>query len=474
MRTVFVSGNFNVLHPGHLRLLRFAKELGDRLIVAIASDALAGSAVMVPESLRLEGLQSNLWVDDAFIYNEDISDVLLRIRPDIVVKGQEFEGKHNREKFALDSYGGKLIFSSGDSFFSSQYLIDKELNIANKSIRELGEFSQRHRITTKNLKNIIKNFKSKKVLVVGDLIVDEYISCEALGMSQEDPTLVVKPIEAIKFLGGSGIVAAHARGLGADVMYISIAGDDQAGAYASKKLEDFGVSSQIIIDETRPTTLKQRYRASNKTLLRVSSLQQNPVSLTIQETLFNAISKSLDEVNLVVFSDFNYGCLPQSLVERVIKACSAKGIPMIADSQASSQMGDIGRFKEMMLITPTEREARLSARNDVDGLVVLAQKLLDSSGAQHIFVKLNQEGVLLCTRTSLEVESWHTDKIEALNLFPKDTAGAGDSMLISAGLALISGATIWEAGAIGSVAAAIQVGRIGNLPLSYSELEKQL
>jgi cytidyltransferase-like protein len=87
--TVFVSGIFNVLHPGHLRLLRFAKESGSRVLVAVLSDRLAGNAVHVPEMLRLEGVKSNSWVDDAFVVDEPVIQVIGCLQPDIVVKGME-------------------------------------------------------------------------------------------------------------------------------------------------------------------------------------------------------------------------------------------------------------------------------------------------------------------------------------------------------------------------------------------------
>ena len=89
--SVFVSGNFNILHPGHLRLLKFAKELGDKLIVGVFSDALAGDGAHVSEKLRLESVQSISQVDEAFIIDKSIADILLRVKPDIILKGKEHE-----------------------------------------------------------------------------------------------------------------------------------------------------------------------------------------------------------------------------------------------------------------------------------------------------------------------------------------------------------------------------------------------
>ena len=123
-KTIFVSGNFNILHPGHLRLLRFASELGDKLIVAVNSDQRGGDGVLVPEALRLEGLKANIWVDEVFIMDNPVTETIYQIKPDIVVKGKEHEDLINPELDAVESYGGKLIFSSGEVIFSSLDLIN--------------------------------------------------------------------------------------------------------------------------------------------------------------------------------------------------------------------------------------------------------------------------------------------------------------------------------------------------------------
>jgi len=115
--TVFVSGNFNILHPGHLRLLRFARDCGEKLVVGVHSDRIAGNDAHVPERLRLEGVQSNSWVDEAFLMDEPVTDVISRLRPDIVVKGKEHESRLNPELQALAQFGGRLLFSSGETVF---------------------------------------------------------------------------------------------------------------------------------------------------------------------------------------------------------------------------------------------------------------------------------------------------------------------------------------------------------------------
>ena len=470
--TVLVSGNFNILHPGHLRLLRFAKECGNRLIVAVESDRIAGINAHVHENLRLENIKSNSLIDEAFISNEPIVETIKRLRPDIVVKGKEHELKINPELAALELYGGRLIFTSGETIFSSIDLIRKEFQSPDsRTINLPKNYLERHHIDNQRLIKLLKSFKKLKICVVGDLIIDEYITCQPLGMSREDTTIAVTPLDSQRFLGGAGIVAAHAASLNASVEFLSVTGQDTIRDFALDKLSAAGIHAQLLVDDSRPTTLKQRYRSQGKNLLRVSHLHQGAISLNLQKKICTLIEKSINNADLLVFSDFNYGCLPQTLVDQIITIAKSRGMLMVADSQSSSQIGNIARFKGMNLLTPTEHEARISTRNNEDGLVVLAEKLRQEASASHILLKLGEEGLLIYTKNERD---WTTDRINALNSIAKDVAGAGDSLLITSAMTLASGGDIWEAACLGSIAAAIQVGRVGNTPIRLEEFLKEL
>jgi cytidyltransferase-like protein len=205
---VFVSGCFNVLHPGHLRVLRFARSCGDRLIVAVESDRLAGNAAHIQEELRLEGVRSCSLVDEAFIFDEEVSALISRLQPKVVVKGREHEQRFNPEAEAVSAYGGQLLFSSGEFQFSSADLLQQEFFAPQSTaVFTPSYFMARHGISVTRLSSLLASFGKLKVLTVGDLIIDDYINCEPLGMSQEDPTLVVSPIDKRRFIGGAGIVA---------------------------------------------------------------------------------------------------------------------------------------------------------------------------------------------------------------------------------------------------------------------------
>jgi bifunctional ADP-heptose synthase (sugar kinase/adenylyltransferase) len=174
------------------------------------------------------------------------------------------------------------------------------------------------------------------------------------------------------------------------------------------------------------------------------------------------IELRLPATDLVIFSDFNYGCLPQALVEDILQQCKNLGIAVAADSQASSQSGDVSRFKGAQFISATEREARLAMNDFKSGLQNVANNLSAKTDAKMLFVKLGAEGMLA-------IESGQppaTHSFSAMNSNPLDVAGAGDAMLAMAAMAMAVGATVWECAYLGSIASAIQVSRVGNVPLT--------
>lgn len=473
-RTIsFVSGNFNVVHPGHLRLLNFAAECAEFLVVGV-HDGTAPDTFVEAE-LRLQGVQAIGVVDHAFTLPlGSVVDLIRALEPEVVVKGKEHESGDNPEKEAIEAYGGRLIFSSGEVVFSSLDVLQREFRERNvSSIRKPMAFLARHRIEPPRLRSLVEAFAGLKVIVIGDLIVDEYVTCDPLGMSREDPTIVVTPIHTDRFVGGAGIVAAHARGLGANVRFFSLASDDAAMEFARERLKEHGVESHFVIDNSRPTTLKQRFRAGGKTLLRVSHLRQHDIGEEQQEIFRDAMMAELAGADLVIFSDFNYGCLPQRLVDEISAECERRSIRMAADSQASSQISNVSRFRNMRLITPTEYEARLAMRDSSSGLVILAESLRRQAAAQNVIITLGAEGALIQADRNGR-HNMATDQLPAFNTSPKDISGAGDSLLTCAAMALALDATIWEAAYLGSMAAACQVARIGNIPLTSAELQAEL
>lgn len=468
-KSAFISGNFNILHPGHLRQMKFAKDNAEVLVIGINGNHVDG--VLLDTSHRLEAVLSTVYVDYAFIINDKIEKTLMSLRPAIVVKGREFEGKHNIEQNIVNNYGGKLLFSSGEARFSSLDLLRHENDdLVSNTISHDYDYISRNKLYKYDLIETVKNINNLKVAVIGDIIVDEYITCEAIGMSREDPTLVVSPLEERLYIGGAGIVAAHASGLGADVSFFSVLGNSEVNDFINEKMNLYNVSTFFLTDDRRPTTLKQRYRSSNKTLLRVNHFKENSIDNDLEKKLIKSILEKIDEgIDLLIFSDFNYGVLTESVVNTVSKYAKKKDVMVVADSQTSSQLGDISRFTNFDLITPTEHEARVALGDKDSGLIVLVEKLHKKTNNKNIFITMAEEGLLIHSKEK-DSNNYRTEKLKALNELPKDVAGAGDSMLVASSLSLVFSNDIFISGYIGAIAAACQVGKVGNIPLHSSEL----
>ena len=464
--TVFISGKFKIIHSGHIRLFVYAKSLGNNLVVALDCEGLDPSEV----AWRSQFLTNQEFVDSVVVFEGDVSREITRLKPEIVLKGSEFENQFNIETSAVAGYGGQLVFSSGSTHFSETDLLNrKDGNSQSWSPSLPEDFMMRNKIVKKELANQIGKFKELSVCVIGDLIVDEYINCHPLGMSREEPTVVVTPIDSMKFLGGAGIVAAHTVGLGAKTTLITIIGDDEVASWSREKVRDYGINLTSIVDKNRPTTLKQRYRSGNHTLLKVSHLSQEEVSQEIQINLENSFKDIAPGIDILILSDFSYGTFSGDSAKNLIEIAREHGIFVAADSQTSSQVGNLAQFFGADLITPTEVEARAELKDHSSGLAVIVEKLRNHLGAKNILLKLGSDGVLIHgTDESNTLKP--TDALPSLNQNPIDTSGAGDSMLAASSLALRTLADLPKAGLIGTLSAAIQISRIGNVPISQSEL----
>src|SRR5882762_1281004 len=150
----FVSGNFNVVHPGHLRLLKFAAEQADALVVGVNSDKASG--VTVPQDMRLENVRSISMVEYAVGLEVPADAFIAELKPDVVVKGKEFETRINPEQAAVDSYGGRLVFSSGELRFASLSLREREYSGADlTAMRKPVDFPERHGFDISGLKSTL-------------------------------------------------------------------------------------------------------------------------------------------------------------------------------------------------------------------------------------------------------------------------------------------------------------------------------
>ena len=400
--TSLCYGHFNLTHPGHIRYLQHAKTLADKLVVAIISDKELdkdSSGHHFSEEERAESVINLRIVDYVVILNEFTLDELVDVlKPKVLVLGKEFKKKQSKQiSLAIRTANkeGSVKFHAGEVHYSNSNLLHKNVSdIESSNRRKLNSICKDYNVDVNNLEDRLNNFSNSKLVVIGDTIVDNYVACDALGMSAEAPVLVVKELESREFIGGAAIVASHVAALGAKCHYISVAGEDDQFNVVSKSLIDQGISTDLIVDTSRPTTYKTRYIVENQKLFRVSRIKDHKISEEIEKEIISKITTLAPNIDGILVSDFVYGVITQNILDIISNLSKQFDIKLYGDLQCSSQVGKVSKFDGFDLITPTEKEARIAMDDDENGIEWVATTLLKNTNSKNMLMKLGSDGFI--------------------------------------------------------------------------------
>ena len=475
-------GHYNIIHPGHLRFIHHAKSLGNKLIVAVYGDHYFSELEfkkMYPQQIRADALSALEMVDYVLILDDvTLQETLDSIKPDIFVMGKDYEQEKTEEeeeasKFAKSS-GIRVVYHSGDiNYASSELLHSSYQELEKVRIKQFVNSCKRQQVKISNLLHYLEQFKKRRILVIGDTIVDQYVACEPLGMSAEAPVLVVRELETKEYVGGAGIVASHVRALGAKCSYLSIVGKDQTAEIVRTAMKEQKINAHLIEDPSRPTTFKIRYMVENQKLFRVSRLQDHSLSQELESRVISRLEELIPQIDGVLVSDFVYGVVSNNLLERLLELARKYNVKLFGDLQCSSQVGSVLRLKGFDLICPTEREARIALGDNESGLEWIAQTLHNKSESKELLIKMGGKGLIAYGAENGSSISGG-QHFPAIVTNPLDVVGAGDSLFASTSVSLCCGANIMEASAIGTCMASLAVQKFGNISINKNMLQHQL
>jgi rfaE bifunctional protein kinase chain/domain len=406
------------------------------------------------------------------IYEADgLVNLLGVARPDLIVRGHEFRRQDDQDNTLIRNSKIELKFASEELGLSEAELrdpYDSNLTIR-KSFRD---YYYKQGYSKEELKNDLNLLKGLKVNVIGDLIVDEYIECKTLGMSQEEPIVVSSPVAKARYLGGAGIVALHCSALGASTRLISRVGDGEVDRWAIEQLEKGNIAARLVETTSYNVPLKQRFKNGLHTLFRINHLPKNSYDDEYKEKIVKEVAENQD-TQLWIFSDFSYGTFVEDIAEELVSIIrrDSRGTFIAADSQSSSQVGSLSKFAGSDLIAATEYEARLELNDRTTGLSVLSSMLLSQLKAKFALLKLGSDGCIL-SGTKPDGSIFPTELIPSANTRAFDTTGAGDSLLAVSATLMATGVNFHKATLLGSLGASIQVSKRGNTPISVDELIK--
>ena len=480
-KVVLCHGHFNVIHPGHIRYLDYARQQGTKLVVSIQGGTSFLGAERkhhFSETERAAGVASLQAVDQVVLLGESTLDDLIGVlNPSVLVLGKEFESERYFEvsnAIKLQNKLGKsVLFHAGETHYASSDLLRENLpDLYEQNINLFNQACNQQKLKLDELLECIDKFKNASLLVIGDTIVDQYVACDALGMSAEAPVVVVRELDSREYAGGAAVVAMHAKLLGAECRYLSVVGQDKNASIVEQQLERLKVEHVLVEDNSRPTTFKIRYLVNNQKMFRVSRMKEHSLPRQVEDQIIKELKNMASQVQGILISDFVYGVITPGILKTITELSAKHKLLVFGDLQCSSQVGNVSKFKNFDLICPTERESRIALGAQDEGVEWVANSLMEQTKTRNLVMKLGGEGFI--AYESHGEGFINRQHFPSLSINPVDVAGAGDSLLSALSVGLCSGATLMQSSAIGAGMASIAVQQLGNIPVSYQQLKNNL
>ncbi len=314
----------------------------------------------------------------------------------------------------------------------------------------------------------LSSFDACRILVVGDLMIDEYLWGEVERISPEAPVQVVSVARDTTTLGGAGNVVNNLVALGAKVSVASVIGAGDNGVLLLRLFEELGVDTEgLIQDPNRPTTKKTRILAGHQHVLRIDRETKREISNDHVDRLVQFVQERIDDFDVVLLSDYGKGLFTEILLRQLIDTAKQHKKAIIVDPKGLN----FKKYAGATAITPNKREASLAAGTEIVddvSLIAAGRRLLQDIPVQKVLMSCGKEDMVLFEH---EKEPYRI-YTEARQVF--DVSGAGDTVLAVLGLGLASGAAFRQAAALANVAAGIVVGKVGTATVSREELQKAL
>lgn len=479
-KVVLCHGVFDLLHLGHIRYLKQAKQLGDILVVTLTPDRFVNKGPHRPafnEQLRAETLAALDCVDYVAINQWPMAVETIRLlKPNLYVKGAEYQDPEKDctdgirlEEKAIRSVGGELVLVE-DLTFSSSHLIKQFLPVFSKEVSDyLISFSERYR--SDDVIRYLQAASELKVLVVGEAIIDEYHYCETIGKSSKEPILALKHFSLERFAGGTLAMANHAANFSNHVGLITLLGARNSEEDFIKKNLNPKIKTVFLTKADSPTIVKKRFIDNYffSKMLELYEMNDDPLKPNENQNLCEKLEKELPKYDVVIVTDFGHGMITKEAVK--VLTTQAKFLAVNAQSNAGNLgFHAISKYPRADYICLAEGEARLEARDRRGDLKEIVLELSKRLSCKKIMVTRGKVGCLSFSRKEGFFE------VPALAGEVVDRMGAGDAFLSLTAPVVAQGAPMEIAGFIGNAVGAQAVATVGHrsaierIPL-YKQIE---
>ncbi len=323
-------------------------------------------------------------------------------------------------------------------------------------------------LTQERARSIADAFAGKRIIVLGDVMLDEFIWGRVRRISPEAPVPVVEVDRQTIALGGAGNVVSNLVALGAASTPIGVLGDDLDADRLRGAFGELGVSAvRLVVDSARPTTVKTRIIAHNQQVVRADRESRAPIAAAIEDRVAESFRDEIESADAVVVSDYGKGLLTPGLLARVLRAARERGLIVCLDPKMRSFV----HYQPITVITPNNQEASDASGipiEDEQSLTEAGLTLLGSIDTRAVLITRGEEGMALFAGGGADgAEVTHIPTV-AREVY--DVTGAGDTVIATLALALAGGASLEEAAVLANHAAGVVVGKVGTASLTRDEL----
>jgi D-beta-D-heptose 7-phosphate kinase/D-beta-D-heptose 1-phosphate adenosyltransferase len=319
-------------------------------------------------------------------------------------------------------------------------------------------------MTRIEVENFLNRLGSIRALVIGDLMLDEYLWGKTERISPEAPVQVVDISREDLRLGGAGNVINNLMTLGCQVHVAGVLGDDGDGRLLLRLLEEKSVGIRgVLMAPDRTTSRKTRILASNQQMLRIDRESQNPIPAEMETRLADHVRSAADDFHVILVSDYLKGVLTEGLLKEIFAVGREKGIPVVVDPKGN----DFRKYRGATLLTPNRKEAQTASHIaivDEASLLRAGRSLARDLDLEALVLTRSEEGMTLFPRGGEEIHL----PTEAREVY--DVSGAGDTVLAMMGLGLAGELSLEAAARLANVAAGIVVGKVGTSTVSPGEI----
>jgi rfaE bifunctional protein kinase chain/domain len=311
---------------------------------------------------------------------------------------------------------------------------------------------------------ITSNFVGKRIIVLGDLMLDEFIFGRVRRISPEAPVPVVEVEKQTLALGGAGNVVSNLVALGANPVPLGVIGNDTDAERMRLAFARSGVNPEsLVVDAKRPTTLKTRIIAHNQQVVRADRENRKPISMAIEDRIVAVFRREIEKSDAVIVSDYSKGLLTARLLAEVLPLAREREMTVCLDPKTRSFVN----YQPVTIITPNHQEASEAAGiaiEDEQSLTQAGQHILDSIDCRAALITRGEEGMALFT------DDGAVTHIPTVAREVYDVTGAGDTVIATLALALATGATFVESAVLANHAAGVVVGKLGTATVTREEL----